>query len=514
MKLKLTVLLCLCLCLVLSLCACSEPTEDPTEPPEVLSTDPTEETPETTEAPNYSVGQLTLVVTADTISQLEDYPYLKEVDLTGSTCYPEIMAYIAAHPEVKVSYTVFLGNTVLRSDITQLTLSAGDYTCQELLENLQYLPQLSSLSMPQTSLTADELSALREAYPELALDYSVMLDGKLLNSATTTELDLSGLTPDRVESTAQVLSCLPNLTHVELMDENGESLLTLEDVRVLAAAAPNTAFNYTFELFGQTISTAAETVEYVDVNIGNEGIDEIRAALDVLNACTYFKLDNCGIDNETMAQLRDDYPDVKVVWRIQVWQRTWLTDTEVLRAVYHVDDKNCGPFKYLTDVKYIDLGHNETLTDYSFVAYMPNLEICIASGSPVTDLTPFASCKKLEFLELAWCGHLEDLSPLAECESLKYLNICQTDVVDISPLENLPLERLHFFPSRDVPQEVKDAYIASHPDCWAMFSGSSSNPYGVGWRYDEDGSYSDCYAKVREVFNLDHVDQLIANGAK
>ena len=510
MKLKLIVLL--CLCLVFSLCACAEPAEDPTDPPEVLATDSSTEPEETTEAPNYSVAQLTLVVTADTISQLEDYPNLKEVDLTGSTCYPEIAAYMAAHPEVKVSYTVFLGNTVLRSDITQLSLSAGDYTCDDLLENLQYLPSLTSLSMPETSLTAQELTALREAYPELELDFSVTLNGKLLSSSSTTELDLSGLTPDRVASTAEILGCLPNLTYVELMDENGTSPLSLEDVQILAQAAPQTVFNYTFELFGKTVSTADERVEFVDVNIGNEGVDEIRAALDVLNGCTYFLLDNCGIDNETMAQLRDDYPDVQVVWRIQVWQRTWLTDTEVLRAVYHVDDNNCEPFKYLTSVKYIDLGHNESLTDYSFVSYMPDLEICIASGSPVTDLTPFSSCKKLEFLELAWCGHLSDLTPLAECESLKYLNICQTDVEDISPLENLPLERLHFFPC-PLSQSTIDAYREAHPDCWAKFSGSSSNPYGVGWRYDEDGTYSDCYLKVREVFNLDYVDSLIAAGA-
>ena len=511
MKSKLTFLL--CLCLMLCLCACNDPAADPNASQPVVATGDNNEVTDPTET-NFSVAQLSLVVTADTISQLEDYPYLKEVDLTGSTCYPEILAYMNAHPEVNVKYTVFLGNAFQPSSATKLELVAGSYTADELMENLQYFPQLATLSMPQTSLTAQELVSLQEAYPELVLDYSLMLNGQMLD-ASTTELDLSDLTPDQVSATADILGRLPNLARVELMDENGESQLTLEDVRILAAAAPHVAFNFNFELFGKTLSTAAETVEFVEVDIGNEGVEEIRAALDVLNACTYFKLDDCGIDNETMAQLRDDYPDVKIVWRIQVWQRTWLTDTEVLRAVYHVTDKNCEPFKYLTDVKYIDLGHNETLTDFSFVSYMPNLELCIASGSPVKDLTPFASCKKLEFLELAWCGHLKDLSPLAECESLKYLNICRTAVTDITPLEDLPLEQLHFFPSKNVPQDMKDAYIASHPDCWAMFtSKDNSNPYGVGWRYNEDGSYTECYAKVREVFNLDHVDQLIANGAK
>ena len=440
-------------------------------------------------------------------SQCDDYEVLAVADATLTDCELTYYVYLG-HPGHQLHYQ----SDYVKLGFPELLVGEPDYDFEQLMQNLVYLPDLKELHLENTVYSLEQVQSLREAYPDVAITATAEVFGQEYELDTTTELDLSHLTSDRVEATAQVLSCLPNLSYVELMDENGESALSLEDVRVLAAAAPNTAFNYTFELFGQTISTAAETVEYVDVSIGNEGVEEIRAALDLLNACTYFKLDNCGIDNETMAQLRDDYPDVKIVWRIQVWQRTWLTDTEVLRAVYHVDDKNCGPFKYLTDVKYIDLGHNETLTDYSFVSYMPNLEICIASGSPVTDLTPFASCKKLEFLELAWCGHLEDLSPLAECESLKYLNICRTAVKDISPLENLPLERLHFFPC-PLDQSVRDAYQEAHPDCWAKFTGSSNNPYGVGWRYDEDGTYSDCYAKVREVFNLDYVDQLIANGA-
>jgi predicted component of type VI protein secretion system len=64
MKMKTGIALLLLICLLLSMVACA-------------SSDP--------EDNEKNVRELTIVVTADNISQLEDYPYLKKVDLTGST---------------------------------------------------------------------------------------------------------------------------------------------------------------------------------------------------------------------------------------------------------------------------------------------------------------------------------------------------------------------------------------------------------------------------------------------
>ena len=48
-----------------------------------------------------------------------------------------------------------------------------------------------------------------------------------------------------------------------------------------------------------------------------------------------------------------------------------------------------------------------------------------------------------------------------------------------------------------------------HPDCWISFSGAQ--PYGVGWRYDEDEiTPLDHYKVVREVFRL-NLDPNIPN---
>ena len=54
--------------------------------------------------------ELTLIVEAEDFEWLEDYTHLKKLNLNGSTCYDAIEAYIAAHPNVDVTYTVALGD--------------------------------------------------------------------------------------------------------------------------------------------------------------------------------------------------------------------------------------------------------------------------------------------------------------------------------------------------------------------------------------------------------------------
>ena len=490
---KRTLLLLLSLILAVGLLGCGgDP--DTTEPHSSGQTDPATE--------------VTMVVTADTIGQLENYPALKKADLTGSTCYAQILEYQARHPEVEVIYTVCLGNTWVDPTITALRLPEGSYDYDTLLENLQYLPQLTSLHLPGTSRTAQQVQALREAAPNMAISCTVMA-GDLELDSQTTELDLSGLTAEEVDALLPKLTFLPQLEKIDLTDESGASPLTVDQVLALRQAVPQASIDYNFQLFGQTVNASAERVEFKEVHIGDQGEAQIRQALDLLTDCSYFLLDDCGIDYEILASIRDDYPDTEVVWRVWVWERSWLTDTDTLRAVYHVDDSNSGPFKYLTKVKYMDLGHNTEMSDISFCAYMPDLEIAILSGSPITDLTPLQNCKKLEFLELAWCGHLTDISPLAGCTGLKDLNLGHTRVDDLSPVKDLPLEMLSFVNSGNrVGFTASDwAQIqAQHPDCWITYEplqDNSATPYSTGWRYTRSGGYTTIYRKVRDVFGYD-----------
>lgn len=492
----------ICICLILSGCSPAQFVTNPSQKPVPL--DGTETVPTETQAPEI-IRELTRVVTAEELLELEKLTELERLDLSGSTCYRAIEAFCKEHPQIDVTYTVSMGRLTIDSQAEQISVQPGEADYQSLMDNLRYLHNLTSLYLVRTDLTVSELDALIQEYPELDIQYSLEVFDQEY-PADITELDLSFLSSEQVEEACQAVSRFPGLTYVELTDANGKSKLSKADVKALSQAAPDTVFHYRFTLFGKEISTTDETIEYQNLNLGNDRADEIREALDILTGCKTFILDNCGIDYEVLDQIRSEYDRTDLVWRVQFGKYSAMTNTDTIRAVYNVFDNTCYNLRYCRDVKYMDIGHNEDLTDLSFVGYMPKLEILIASQTNVTDLSGFENCKNLEFLELAFCMKLSDLTPLSGCSNLKNLNICYTKVSSLMPLDGLPLERLSCKQTR-VPAKEQTLFKELHPDCLAMFAGKE--PYaGAGWRYVDNGkTYTEIYKKVREVFDYDTLDK-------
>lgn len=496
------------------LCGCGsgEPEETVETEPVIITLPPppTEEETVPQTDPREEVEHLTQVLQAGEIYTLEYYPNLKSVDLTGSTCYDTILHYMEKHPEVDVTYTVSFGGTAaVGCKDTSATLARGSFDAAQLLENLQYLPNLTAVTLTDVDLTGEQVAQLRERYPDLDLNYTVELLGNSYDVGTT-ELDLSGMGASQVEEVLPRLGLLTGLTSVKLSDS-----LSFSDVEKLQNANPNAVFHYSFQLFGKTVSTADTEIIYKNQDIGNDGEAELRKALPILDSCERFVLDNCGLDNEVLAKIRDDFRDqVKVVWRVYFGTNSrynTLTDDDTIRAVYNVTDDTCGPMKYLEDVKYMDIGHNEYLTDLSFVSYMPELEVLIASESGVKELTGFDNCKKLTWLELAYCYKLENIDALAGCDGLKYLNLSYSKVKSLVPLDGLRLERFVYL-SPKVSTDEQNTFLAIHPkgECITVFYGYSM-PYSYGWRYNDNGKTMFWYYKdvIRVVFEYDKADAIL-----
>ena len=488
----------------LTMTACgAKQTPQPNTPVPAETTSPVVETTESLE----SVESLTLILQAGELYTLDRYPNLKSVDLSGSTCFDALYDYAQQHPHIDVTYTVDIGGIMVSNKDAILTLPAGSFNFDTFLQNLQYLPAVTHISLPGITLTAPQIASLRETYPQIALNYTVDFLGNTLD-VSTTELDLSAMDASQVEEAAQKLGLLSNLASVRLSDG-----LSMEHVAKLQDACPQATFHYNFSLYGKSLSTTDTEVIFKDYSIGNEGESQIRAALSILDNCSRFVLDNCGLDYELLAQIREDFRSgPKVVWRVYygVTNRyTNLTDDEMLRAVYNVTDSTCGPMKYCEDVKYMDIGHNETLTDLSFIGYMPNIEVVIASGSAVKELPGFENCKKLTWLELAYCYNLENVDPLEGCESLRFLNISYSDVTNLMPLDGLPLERFMYL-SPKASKDEREIFAQIHPDCLSVYSGQK-NPYGYGWRYDDNGyTFNEYYKNViRKAFNYDYLESLL-----
>ena len=442
-------------------------------------------------------------ITVKTLSQ-EDaehiaayLPALQKVNAAECRDYEALSTLAAKRPELELQYSVDLGGASFAPDSEALTLNAGDYTYDALMKNLPYLPGVKTVHFKTPELSLEQVNQLREAFPEVEIDCTVEIMGREYSTETTV-LDLSMMTAKDVPEAAQKLGMLSGLEMVELVNQDGESNLSKEDVKALMEAAPDTTFHYVFDFYGVKISTTDEEVVVKNKKIKDEGEAEVRMALDLMQNCKRFVLDNCKLSNEVMAELREDYRDkTKVVWRIYFGEGTSLTDAEIIRSTYNVTDDNSHDLVYCEDVRYMDLGHNEFLDYVPFVEGMPKLEVVIVSGAPIKDLSPFANCKDLRILEIANCLYIPDLKPLAACEKLEMLNISYTRLTDLSPIDKLPLTHLMAVHNR-IPTEEEERYAKEHPDTLSIFKGDQ--PYGKGWRYDRDNKPLPWYAEITEIF--------------
>ncbi len=316
----------------------------------------------------------------------------------------------------------------------------------------------------------------------------------------TTFLDLSACESSDVPEICEAIGEMPELETINLMDGDDSSGLSLKDVRALMDAAPDAHYIYRFDLFGHRLAVSDTVIRYKDEEIGNEGVGSLREALAVLGKGCYFVLDDCGIDDEVMARLRTEFPDIKLVWRVHVGKKSALTDDTIIRMTHGIDDTMTAPLKYCTETVYMDLGHDSGISDISFISNMHKLECLILSGSSVSDISPLQYCPALTWLELANCGRVKDIAPVSGMDSIKYLNISYTGIRDITPVMKMKLDRLCCV-GNGISEESSDQFIEAHPDCMVAFTG---NPWGYAWRYDDHGyHFFSYYARMREVFRYE-----------
>lgn len=433
------------------------------------------------------------------------FPPLTTLDAEGCQDYALLEAFQEANPQCEVRYSVDIGGSKVSPDVTALDLHTGEYDLDVLIQRLPYLKNISKIHFPTPNLTREQIASLRAADEALTVTYTVEFLGQEYDPETTTQLDLSQLTSQEVELAAGQLENLYNLSFIELTGDSGSSL-SKEDARTLTLAAPQADFHYSFDFYGETLSSSDTEVHIKQKKIGDEGEAEIRMALDLLPKVERFVLEYCNVSNDVMAAIRDDYRErTKVVWRVQFGNGgSSLTDATAMRVVGGLVDDNCHDLVYCEDVVFLDIGHNEYLDAVPFIEGMPKLEYVIISGAPVKSLEPFRVCKNLRFLEAAFCEYIYDASPLAECESLEMLNISYSHITDLRPLDDL--EHLHtlfvMYEGRSrVPWDEQQRFISLHPDCRTEFVGKQ--PYGIGWRYATTTTFLPDYQLIRDIFNYD-----------
>ena len=301
-------------------------------------------------------------------------------------------------------------------------------------------------------------------------------------------IDLRGASPVDYRTFRSAAPYLHKLRSVELGNDT-ESAISWADIRSLQKAAPTAEFLYSFKLYGKEFTLSDAEMDLNHIRLDDQGA-LVRDVISCMPKLRYLDMDFCHVDDEHMAAIRDDFPDIKVVWRI--WfggSYSVRTDVEKILAsapgtAGDLKVSNTESLKYCTDVKYLDVGHNEILKDISFVAYMPKLEVAILAMLYVKDISPLANCTELEYLEIQ-TNKITDLSPLKNLKKLHHLNIAYNfELEDITPLYGLTeLERLWIGAYTPIPEDQIAEMHRRIPNC--VIETTYADPH-AGWRYGNE----------------------------
>ena len=409
----------------------------------------------------------------------------------------------AAVPEAAPAPTdtpaVKLGIKTYSPDTEVIDLRLENVSFEELLNAAGYFPNLQSVRLGVTQLTARELQELAAVYPEGALSWEVELFGETLPSDTRS-LSYPEIISAEVPALCAGLEMLPELEHLELIPEKGATPLTAEELERITAAAPQARIDCRFSLYGQLAGPETEELRYRRKRIGDAGIEVFRAALPYLHSLKLLRLADCGIqDHDAMAALREDFPDVNVVWSIEIAGSKIMTDTTLIHTPL-LRDKHVHLLQYFPDVLYMDIGHNKYLTSIDFLKYVPKLTVFIMAITRIKDISPLANCPDLEYLEL-FTTPIEDISVLSSLTKLEYLNIGTMpnlrDISVVSSLKNLKIVRICGSSFDHVTRGQVAELKAALPDCFVS-DGPGDPTTAGGWRYDENHKYTPRYALLRK----------------
>lgn len=433
------------------------------------------------------------------------YSYMNR-DMTGVP-YAEIAAFREEHPNINISYSVTIdGGTqpmVLTHETTSVILEDAAQA-GSLVANADYLQLVSEIHLGDLALTADEIAALQTSFPNAKVQPTYVSILGTSYSFETAELDLSMVTPDQVDGVLEAYKPLTNLKVINLITADGKTNLSVEDALKLQNAYPNVQFNYAFDLFGKHVTTDQSELIYERIYIGDAGLEQIRKILPLMYNLTYLKLDDCETTDEAMAQLRADFPNLEVHWRIFYSVFDCMTDNYKLWTIGGLMNKQIGPFEHLRGIKYLDLGHNY-FTHLDFMKNLKDVEVAILAIGKLEDISGIKDCTKLTYLEIFSNRSLdnEDMQNLSGLVNMEYLNISNIPLMtDLSFTDNMPKLKKLWCTLSNVPQEEIDRVKALHPDCEFVFM-SQGDPTDYGWRTNPDGSYTARYALLREQIGYD-----------
>lgn len=395
----------------------------------------------------FQTGRLssdTTQITVDTLSEqdvaaLAFFPKLEAVHAEGCTDYDNLMLLKQRYPNVAVSYRVTIDGTDYPENADTVKLhSLGE---QE-LSLLTCLPELRNVVVGG-GIQPEDFSELSGYCAEKGISCQVQIGNDLVETDVQ-ELTAEGIT----DADLQLIGVLPDLQRLHMVDPQAEP----QTLAGLQEQYPDKEISWEVHIADQVFQSTDTEIDLSQTVVTD--LAAVEAQMEYLpNAETVIfglcgrdnpdwgnskaKVVACDIENEDMAAYRDRVRDkYKVVWTVRLGPSIALrTDKDNFMpnhfGVGRLFDDYAYNLRYCEDMVCLDVGHM-TLTDISFVTFMPKLKYLILAWTEVQYIEPIRSCKNLVWLELD-NSCIRDYSPLVDCTALEDLNIGKT-FCDITPI--------------------------------------------------------------------------------
>lgn len=347
-----------------------------------------------------------------------------------------------------------------------------------------YLPDLVVVNAEDCSDYA-ALAKLQEARPDCIVTYSVPVSGQEF-AQDTVKLSLSGASTSEL---MEKLAYLPQLTNVELRDPvcDGDGLLALVE------AYPAIEFYWEADVLGLRITSLDTEADLSNVQLSS--LEQAEEALAIFPALERVVFGYNPFDNDTMAAFREKMRDqYKVVWSLDVGylvvnsDDTWFMPGKFDKGL---TDEQSYNLKYCEDMICIDVGH-KSLNQCEFVAYMPHLQYLVIAFTCITDITPLTGLTELIYLEVCRT-YITDYAPLETLTALEDLNVSNTWGENPEVITRMTwLKRLWWHCSPYTDEELME-FI---PGLEAVSTPWVSTSIGLGWRD------ADHYREMRDILGM------------
>lgn len=281
-------------------------------------------------------------MTEEDLAALDYFPDLTAIHAESCTDYPLLMQL---RQRYEVAYRVTLNSTSYPWDTESLEFTDADGA--ELLEMLQYLPELKTIHFIQPQLAAEELLALRARYPEVAITWEKDVFG-VTYPDNVKEFDFSGTPLEGVEELESLMAYFPSLEKLILCD-CGIDNETMAAFRERARAHYKVVWSV--------------TVGYIDVRTDETTFMPIKH---------HFSVQNVHMKDFVYCE---DMICVDL-GHMGIWDTDWIYGMPKLQFLVLADTavSDITPIGTLKDLIYLELFKSPNITDYSPIVNCTSLQ--------------------------------------------------------------------------------------------------------------------------------------------